>query len=66
MPRQTQAEIEALRERIREFIERNGYVPSAREAGDTFKCAPTTAWRIIRSLGWEARGHRWVKREVRC
>ncbi len=63
--RKTRAEVEMLREKIREFIERNGYVPSAREAREAFKCAPTTAWRIIRSLGWEARGHRWVKREAR-
>ncbi|HXF85493.1 MAG TPA: hypothetical protein VNK49_08890 [Anaerolineales bacterium] len=64
MPRQTRDEIEVLREKIREFIERNGYVPSVREAAEMFNCAPTTAWRIIRSLGWKARGHRWVKREA--
>jgi hypothetical protein len=31
-----------------------------RDLADELECSPVTAWRIVKSLGWSANGHRWV------
>ncbi len=63
MKRLTVAELDALRRTIHEYICEVGYVPPMRELAAQFSCPTVTAWRIVRSLGWEARGHRWIRKE---
>ncbi len=60
-PRITLAAYDQLRKAIAAKIKADGYVPPARELANIFQCSPVTAWRIVKSLGYEARGHRWIK-----
>ena len=62
MSRLTLSEYDKLRQAIADWINRNGYVPPTRDLADSFHCSPVTAWRIVRSLGWTARGHRWTRK----
>jgi DNA-binding GntR family transcriptional regulator len=64
-PRITLAAYDQLRKAIAAKIKLDGYVPPARELADTFRCSPVTAWRIVKSLGYEAKGHRWVKKKTK-
>jgi len=57
----TIAQYDQLREAISDKIERDGYVPPTRTLADEFHCSPVTVWRIVRSLGWQARGHHWTE-----
>jgi len=57
----TQAQYDDLSRRIAVLIENDGSVPPVRELADIFHCSPVTAWRIVRSLGWKAKGHRWIE-----
>jgi len=61
MTRLTLAQYDQLRKAISEQIERAGFVPPMRNLADELHCSPVTAWRIVRSLGWSAKGHRWVE-----
>ncbi|MGB8211972.1 MAG: hypothetical protein WCE68_00305 [Anaerolineales bacterium] len=61
MSRMTQAKYDDLHRRIAALIEKEGSVPPTRELADIFQCSAMTAWRIVRSLGWEAKGHRWIE-----
>jgi DNA-binding GntR family transcriptional regulator len=65
MSRITLAAYDQLCKAIAAKIKKDGYVPPARELADTFHCSPVTAWRIVRSQGWEAKGHRWVRKKKR-
>ena len=60
MSRITVAEYDRLSGEIAAWIKKNGYVPPVRTLSKKFECAPITAWRVVRSQGWEAKGHRWV------
>lgn len=61
MSRITLAAYDQLRKAITAKIAADGFVPPARELADIFHCSPVTAWRIVKSLGYEAKGHRWIK-----
>ena len=61
-PRITLAAYDQLRKAIAAKIKLDGYVPPARELADIFRCSPVTAWRIVKSLGYEAKGHHWKKK----
>jgi hypothetical protein len=63
MSRLTLAEYDHLCKQIAAWIKKNGYVPPVRDLGEIFECSPVTAWRIVRSQGWEAKGHRWVSKK---
>lgn len=63
MARLTIAEYDRLRREIFTQIKRTGFVPPVRELAAQFDCSPVTAWRIVRSQGWRAKGHRWVEPE---
>jgi hypothetical protein len=65
MSRLTLAEYDRLNKQIAAWIKKNGYVPPVRDLGEIFECSPVTAWRIVKSLGWEAKGHRWVLKKQR-
>jgi hypothetical protein len=65
MSRLTLAEYDRLCQEIAAWIKKNGYVPPVRDLGEMFECSPVTAWRIVRSQGWEAKGHRWVSKKKR-
>lgn len=62
MARLSPSEYEALRRTIAAHIAHTGYVPPVRDLAEACLCSPVTAWRIVRSLGWRAKGHRWVKK----
>jgi len=59
MSRLTLAAYDKLCQDISTWIENTGYVPPVRVLADLFKCSPVTAWRIVRSQGWIAKGHHW-------
>jgi hypothetical protein len=59
MSRLTRAEYECLCQEIAAWIKMNGYVPPVRVLANQFECSPVTAWRIVRSQGWIAKGHHW-------
>jgi len=59
MSRLTLAEYDRLCKQIAAWIKKNGYVPPVRDLGEMFECSPVTAWRIVRSQGWIAKGHHW-------
>ncbi len=61
MSRITLAAYDQLRKAIAAKIKADGYVPTARELADIFQCSPVTAWRIVKSLGYEAKGHHWAE-----
>jgi hypothetical protein len=62
MPRLTLADYDQLKQRIASHIEDLGYVPPMDDLVVQFGCAKTTAWRIVRALGWRANyRHRWVR-----
>ena len=62
MSRMTQREYGQLKAAIAEKIEKLGYVPPMDDLVKEFECPKTTAWRIVRSLGYRANyKHRWVK-----
>lgn len=65
MSRMTQREYGQLKAAIAEKIEQLGYVPPMDDLVKKFGCPKTTAWRIVRSLGYRANyKHRWVKAET--
>ena len=65
MSRITQREYGQLKAAIAEKIEQLSYVPPMDDLVDEFGCSKTTAWRIVRSLGYRANyKHRWVKTET--
>jgi DNA-binding GntR family transcriptional regulator len=59
MSRLTLAAYDKLCQDISTLIEKTGYVPPVRVLADQFECSPVTAWRIVRSQGWIAKGHHW-------
>lgn len=61
MTRLTITQYDQLRKAISERIKQDGYVRPTRNLADELHCSPVTAWRIVRSLGWSAKGHRWVE-----
>jgi hypothetical protein len=65
MSHMTQREYGQLKIAIAEKIEQLGYVPPMDDLVEEFGCPKTTAWRIVRSLGYRANyKHRWVKTET--
>jgi hypothetical protein len=66
MTRLSPSEYEELRKRISVHIKRAGYVPPVRELAAELDCSFTTAWRIVRGLGYRANfKHRWKRAESR-
>jgi hypothetical protein len=60
----TQREYSQLKTAIANRIEKLGYVPPMDDLVEKFGCPKTTAWRIVRALGYRANfKHRWVKTE---
>jgi hypothetical protein len=54
-----------LKSAIADKIEQLGYVPPMDDLVEELGCPKTTAWRIVRSLGYRANyKHRWVKTET--
>ena len=65
MSRMTQREYGQLKTAIADKIKQLGYVPPMDDLVEEFGCSKTTAWRIVRSLGYRANyKHRWVKTET--
>lgn len=62
MSRITRNEFGKLKQMIAELIEKEGSPPPMDEIAEKLKCSKTTAWRIVKSLGWvtiKQSGHRW-------
>jgi hypothetical protein len=59
MSRLTLAAYDQLCKDINDWIQKAGYVPPVRTLADQFECSPVTAWRIVKSQGWVAKGHHW-------
>jgi hypothetical protein len=58
----TKTERDRLRERIARRLQKLGYVPPLRDLARDAGCSLTTAWRMVRELGWAANyRHRWVR-----
>ncbi|MBI3340759.1 MAG: hypothetical protein HY022_11595 [Chloroflexi bacterium] len=60
----TRSEYGKLKAKIEQWIEEIGTVPPIRDISERLNCSSTTAWRIVKSLGWEANyRHRWTRPE---